>query len=77
MRYVPAELLALVDVGLGDHARALADLGEVCRNRSNGMVYLAVEPAMTPLLPEPRFQQLVRTGGRRAGGPARGDAACP
>lgn len=71
-RYVPAELLALVDVGLGEKERALQELEQVRLRRSDGMIYLTVEPAMDPLRADPRFQALMRAvGARPAGAPER------
>ena len=65
--FVPGELLALVDVGLGDRGRALDDLEQAYRNRSSGMVYLAAEPALDSLRSDPRFIRLQRAVA--AGGP--------
>ncbi len=66
-RYVPGEFLVLVDVGLGENDRALQELEQVRLRRSDGMVYVAAEPAMAPLASDPRFQALVRAVGVRAG----------
>ena len=65
-RYVPRELFALVDVALGDKAAALTDLEQAFRLRSNGMVYLDIEPAIASLRDEPRFTQLQRAVARAA-----------
>ncbi len=70
-QYVPSELLALVDVGLNDLPRALQELSDAYRRGSNGMIYLAVEPAMAPLRSDSTFRTLVRevaAGGRAARG---------
>lgn len=68
-RYVPAELPALVSAGLGDRDAAFRFLQEARRLHSNGLLYLAVEPAMDPLRTDPRFAALVAAvrDGRRSG----------
>jgi hypothetical protein len=58
--YVPAELFALVHVGMGDKDAAIRWLNEAKARRSNGMTYLSVEPALDPLRSDPRFVALVR-----------------
>lgn len=62
-RYIPAEYLALVHLGLGDRERALAGLEQAHANRSDFMAHLPVEPLLDPLRSEPRFAELVRRVG--------------
>ncbi|HSJ13970.1 MAG TPA: tetratricopeptide repeat protein, partial [Longimicrobiales bacterium] len=65
-RYVPAEYRALSYLGIGDADGAFAQLGEATARRSNGMIYLRVEPMLSPLHGDPRYAALVRA--LRAGG---------
>ena len=52
--------VSLVHVGLGDRDRALAWLRKCARERSPGLVFLKVEPALDPLRSDPRFKALLR-----------------
>ena len=55
--------LAMVQVGLGDKAQALALLEKGYSERDAYLPWLKVEPALDPLRSEPRFRQLlVRMG---------------
>ncbi|HEX6250637.1 MAG TPA: BTAD domain-containing putative transcriptional regulator [Gemmatimonadaceae bacterium] len=65
-RYVPAEYRALSYLGIGDKDGAFAQLDEAMARRSNGMIYLSVEPMLSPLHADPRYATLVRA--LRAGG---------
>jgi len=49
---------ALVDLGLGERARALDALERAKRERSGWMVYVDVDPRLDPLRGEERFQSL-------------------
>ena len=59
-RYVPPELPGLVDLGLGNRDRALAEIEQAFNERSGGVLYLPVDPLLDPLRSNPRFQQLLR-----------------
>jgi TolB-like protein/DNA-binding SARP family transcriptional activator/Tfp pilus assembly protein PilF len=61
--YYPAEYVALVHIGLGDHESALASLEEALENRSGGLAYLGIDPLMDPLKGNPRFSNLMRRVG--------------
>jgi hypothetical protein len=65
-RSFPAEYVALVHVGLGDHASALASLELALENRSGGITYLGVEPLMDSLRKDPGFAALLRRVGLQA-----------
>ena len=62
-RYIPAEYLALIHLGLGEKDRALDWLEVAYRQRSGALAFLSVEPLLEPLRAEPRFQQLARRVG--------------
>jgi len=59
-RWVDPFNVSLVHVGLGDRDRALAWLRKCARDRSPGLVFLKVEPALDPLRSDPRFKALLR-----------------
>ena len=52
--------LSAVYVGLGDRDRALELLQEAVRQRSQGLVFLKVDPWFDPLRSDPRFHALLR-----------------
>jgi serine/threonine protein kinase/tetratricopeptide (TPR) repeat protein len=58
--YVPAYSFAGVHASLGDTERALLWLGRANEERSSRMVLVRVDPALDPLRPDPRFQDLMR-----------------
>jgi tetratricopeptide (TPR) repeat protein len=58
-RYLPAELIAVVHVALGDDDAAFSELYRALEDRSSGLAYLEVEPLVAPLKRDPRFRQLV------------------
>jgi len=58
-QYVPAELLAIIYVALGEHDAAFKQLERAYDERSNGLVYLSVEPLIAPIRADPRFTSLV------------------
>jgi TolB-like protein len=57
--YVPAYHLALGYAGLGDKDAAFAQLARACDERDPGLINLAVEPRLTPLRSDVRFQHLL------------------
>jgi serine/threonine-protein kinase len=59
-RYVPAEYLALVHLGLGDYDEALDGFDIAYANRSGALLFLRVEPIADPLRSHPRFQALLQ-----------------
>jgi serine/threonine-protein kinase len=59
-RYVPAEYLALVHLGLGDYDEALDGFDIAYANRSGSLLFLRVEPIADPLRSHPRFQALLQ-----------------
>jgi TolB-like protein/Tfp pilus assembly protein PilF len=58
--YMPPHYLAIVALGLGDQARAVALLGESLQERSAAMIYARMDPVVDLLRPDPGFQALVR-----------------
>ena len=54
-QYVSPYYLAIVYVGLGDKAQALSLLEKALGDRSNGLIFMAVEPELDPIRSEPRF----------------------
>jgi hypothetical protein len=59
-RWVDPCNLAMTYVGLGQHTRALQELRKAARERSQGLVFLKVDPWLDPLRSDPRFQALLR-----------------
>ncbi|HEX2609899.1 MAG TPA: tetratricopeptide repeat protein [Gemmatimonadales bacterium] len=62
-RYVSAYHIATIHVGLGDPASAMQWLERAYQERSDGLVYLAVDPRWGGMRSDPRFAQLVRRVG--------------
>ena len=58
--YVDSELRARIYVGLGEVDSAIALLQQAVREKSDQMVYLALEPEWDPLRADPRFQAILR-----------------
>jgi len=58
--WVPAYALAIGHLGLGDKARAIAELEKAYDERSWFLAYLKVDPEFDSLRSEPRFQALLR-----------------
>jgi TolB-like protein/Flp pilus assembly protein TadD len=58
--FVPPFNLAIVYLGLGDHARALAYLEQASAADSQWMMYLKVDRIFDPLRPDPRFIALMK-----------------
>jgi eukaryotic-like serine/threonine-protein kinase len=59
-RYVSAYDIALIHVGLGDTERAMQWLERAYQERSDGLVFLKVDPRLDGLQSDPRFASLVR-----------------
>jgi len=58
--FVPPFNLALVYLGMGDHARALGYLEQASATDSQWMMYLKVDRVFDPLRTEPRFIALMK-----------------
>ena len=58
--YVPSYLFAQVHVALGEKEQGLAWLEKAYSERDSRLVRLAVDPALDPIRPDPRFQELMR-----------------
>ena len=61
--FVPPLHLALVHLGLGDHAAALEELERALEERDVRLTFLAVEPRWASLCSHPRFVSLLRRVG--------------
>jgi tetratricopeptide (TPR) repeat protein len=59
-RYVSPFYVAIVYAGLGEHQKAMDWLEKAYRYRSNGLVFLKVDPDLDTLRSQPRFQDLQR-----------------
>jgi TolB-like protein/Tfp pilus assembly protein PilF len=59
-RYVSPFYVAIIYAGLGDNQKAMDWLEKAYRYRSNGLVFLKVDPDLDPLRSQPRFQDLQR-----------------
>lgn len=59
-RYVSAYAIALVHAGLGDKDESLRFLDLGMKERTNWMVWTAVDPRWQPVRSDARFQQLLR-----------------
>jgi DNA-binding SARP family transcriptional activator/TolB-like protein len=64
-RNVPAEYRALAHFGIGEEDRAYDWLRDATARRSNGMLYLAIEPMLAGRRSDPRFAELVQGIGPR------------
>ncbi len=62
-RYISAYDIALIHVGLGDKERAMQWLERAYQERSDGLVYLEVDPRLDRLRSDARFVNLVRRVG--------------
>src|SRR5688500_19477387 len=62
-RYISAFSLALVHLGAGNRAQAMAALEQAFAERSDSMVILSAYPPLEPLRRDARFQALVRRVG--------------
>jgi serine/threonine-protein kinase len=61
--YVSPVELAMVNIALGDHDRAIDWMEKAYEERRGWMAYLYVHPVVDPLRNEPRFNILVRKMG--------------
>lgn len=59
-QYVSPYYLAIVHVGLGEKEKALSLLETALTDRSNGLIFMAVEPELDPIRSDPRFIALER-----------------
>jgi tetratricopeptide (TPR) repeat protein len=59
-RYVSPYAMSWVYIALGDRDRAFEWLEKAYRERSNGMAFLAVDPALAALRGDPRFHSLAQ-----------------
>jgi tetratricopeptide (TPR) repeat protein len=57
-QYVSPYCLAIVYVGLGGKEQALSFLEKAFSDRSNGLIFIAVEPELDPIRSDPRFSAL-------------------
>ena len=59
-RYVSPFYVAIIYAGLNEHEKAMDWLEKAYRYRSNGLVFLKVDPDLDSLRSQPRFQDLQR-----------------
>jgi tetratricopeptide (TPR) repeat protein len=59
-QYVPPYDIALIYVGLGEIDKAFAWLEKAYNDHSTEMIYFKVDPLLTPLRSDPRYQDLLR-----------------
>ena len=62
-RYVPPSYFAIISVAMGDKDQAFAYLQKSYQDRSEQLLYLAVEPLVDPLRSDPRFDALLKQVG--------------
>ena len=62
-RYVPPSYIAIVFLALGDKDKAFEYLDKSYHDRSEQLLYLAVEPVVDPLRSDPRFDALLKRVG--------------
>jgi tetratricopeptide (TPR) repeat protein len=58
-QYISPFYVALVYVGLGENEKAMDWLEQAYADRSNGLVFLRVDPQLDPLRSNPRFKELL------------------
>ena len=63
-RWIPAEYIALVHLGLGDNDAAIASLERAADARSSVVPFLGIEPLASALRGDPRFEALEARGRR-------------
>ena len=59
-QYVSPYYMAIVYVGLGEKEQALSFLEKAFTDRSNGLIFMGVEPELDPIRSDPRFIALER-----------------
>lgn len=59
-RYIAPFYVGIVYIGLGEQETAMNWLEKAYEDRSNGLVFLKVDPQLDPLRSNPRFQSLLR-----------------
>ncbi|HWO35951.1 MAG TPA: tetratricopeptide repeat protein [Candidatus Acidoferrum sp.] len=59
-QYVPAYAIALIYAGLGENDHAIIWLQKAYEDRSTSMVFLKLDPELSTLHSDPRFEQLSR-----------------
>jgi serine/threonine-protein kinase len=52
--------LALIHLGLGDNEKALSEMEQAYKERSDMLVYLSVDPRLDALRPDARFRALLQ-----------------
>jgi tetratricopeptide (TPR) repeat protein len=58
--YVSSFELALIHLGLGDNEKALSEMEQAYKERSDMLVYLSVDPRLDALRPDARFRALLQ-----------------
>jgi DNA-binding SARP family transcriptional activator/TolB-like protein/Tfp pilus assembly protein PilF len=58
--FVPAEIIAVADIGVGDYDAAFAALNRAVDERSGGVNYLRIDPLVDPIRNDPRFSALLK-----------------
>jgi serine/threonine-protein kinase len=64
-QYVPPSYLAIVAIAMGDKDKVFGYLNQSYEDRSEHMLYLAVEPLVDPLRNDARFEVLLKRVGLR------------
>lgn len=59
-QYVSPYYTAIVYVGLGEKEQALSFLEKALKDRSNGLIFMGVEPELDPIRSDPKFIALER-----------------
>ncbi len=52
--------MALINAGLNEKEKALSEMEQAYRERSDMLVYLGVDPRLDGLRSDPRFRELLR-----------------
>ena len=59
-QYVSAYDVALIHLALGERDEAFERLYKAYEEHAEWVIYMAVDPRLDPLRPDPRFKELVR-----------------